>query len=74
MSLQELKCYLMDRQSVHLAELAVHFRQDPEMIRCKMRHWIHKGKVAVIAKPVGCGTRCTLCKPSQAEVYRWIAV
>lgn len=73
MSLRDLKNYLRNREQVHLGELALHFRQDPEMIRCKMRHWINKGRVAVMAKPAGCGTRCTLCKPSQAEVYRWVS-
>lgn len=71
MSLLALKDYLMAHKTAHLAELALHFRQDPELVRCKMRHWIQKGKVKVIAKPADCGTRCTLCKPAQAEVYQW---
>lgn len=72
MILLEIKQYLMTKKRVILQQIAVDFKKDPEMMRMMLRHWINKGCVAAAAKPAGCGSRCTQCKPEFAEVYCWV--
>ncbi len=71
MILIEIKRYLAAKESANLQELALHFKQPPAVMRDMLCHWVRKGKVTKIAKPIGCGTKCTQCAPSFAEVYRW---
>jgi hypothetical protein len=70
MILLEIKKYLVARKRVNLQELAAHFQRDPAIMRSMISHWVRKNKVSVI-KPVGCGVRCTQCKPEYAEEYEW---
>ena len=66
-----VKEYFLVKKTVNLQELSLHFKQQPETIRCLLQHWVRKGKVCRAVKPAGCGSRCQLCKPSVAEVYEW---
>ena len=70
--LLDIKKYLSARKTANLQELSLHFKQQPDNMRCLLAHWIRKGKISKTAKPAGCGSKCQLCKPSIAEVYQWI--
>lgn len=71
MILIEIKKYLSDKKTANLQELAFHFNQPPETMRQMVAHWVRKGKVMVLPKPLSCGTGCTQCKPEWAEEYCW---
>ncbi len=73
MILLDIKKYLANKKTVNLQELALHFKQQPDVMRDMLCHWIRKGKIQKAANPVGCGTRCVQCKPEFAEVYTWVA-
>ena len=70
--LLELKDYLVHHRVANLEEMARHFRQEPELMRILLQHWVRKGKVVQRPKPSGCGSRCTQCDPKNAEIYEWI--
>ena len=70
--LLEIKRYLSSKKTAHLQELSLHFKQQPDTMRHLLAHWIRKGKVRETEKPAGCGSRCQLCKPSEAQVYEWV--
>ncbi len=70
--LLEIKKYLANKEQANLQELAFHFKQQPEMIRCMMPHWVRKGKATMVAKPPGCGSKCFKCQPAAIETYRWV--
>jgi putative ferrous iron transport protein C len=71
--LLELRDYMIQKRSANLQEIAWHFKQTPETVRCLLAHWIRKGKVCQSERPPNCGTKCQLCKPANAEIYRWQA-
>lgn len=71
MILLDIKQYLIQKQVANLQEIAWHFKQQPEVIRVMLHHWIRKGKVEIAPKPKVCGSLCTQCEPSIAEVYHW---
>ena len=70
--LLEIKHYLISKKTANLQELSLHFKQQPDTMRCLLAHWIRKGKVCEIAKPAGCGSKCQLCKPLVAQVYQLV--
>ena len=67
-----IKTFLTERKTANLQEIAVHFCQQPKTVRCMLDHWVRKGKVCRLGKPPGCGSKCQMCKPQFAEVYRWM--
>ncbi len=71
MILADLKRYLETRGQTSLAELARHFRADPEALRGMLETWIRKGRVTRLRTPASCGSRCSGCDPLAAEVYVW---
>ena len=71
-SLIELKHYLIQRKKVELMGLVKHFDREPELVRSMLSHWIRKGRVRNAGKPPGCGSRCTQCPSTFAEVYEWV--
>jgi len=68
--LSAIKHYVLEKQTANLLELALHFKRDPEIVRCMMQHWIRKGTICVADKPQGCGVKCIQCKPAFTEVYQ----
>jgi len=68
----DVKNYLSQKQTATLQELSLHFQRDPDFIRQLLSHWIKKGIISPAEKPIGCGTRCTQCRPEIAQVYRFI--
>lgn len=71
--LLQLRDYLQARESANLQEMAWHFNQSPETVRCWLGHWLQKGRVCRVENPLGCGTKCQVCQPQLAEVYRWVS-
>lgn len=67
----ELRDYLENKGAVNLQQLAIHFQQSPDTVRCWLQHWMRKGQVCRLASPAGCGSKCQLCRPEHAEVYQW---
>jgi hypothetical protein len=72
MILSDLKRYLQERQEATLADMALHFRADPEVVRAMLAVWIGKGRIERCASSPACGTSCRLCDPGAGEVYRWV--
>ena len=69
--LLSIKRFLRDKEQVNLQDIAFHLRQPPELVRDLLQHWVRKGKVQRCANPPNCGSKCQLCQPVVAEVYRW---
>jgi putative ferrous iron transport protein C len=69
--LLEIKRYMSAKKTANLQELVLHFKKQPDMIRFMLQHWIRKGKICCVPKPVGCGSQCQMCKPSIVEIYSW---
>ena len=72
MILSDLKRYLQTRGQASLADIALHFRADPEAVRGMLEVWMRKGKVARHAAAASCGASCAHCNPAATEVYAWI--
>ena len=72
MILSDLKRYLQTRGQASLADLALHFRADPEPVHAMLEVWMRKGKVARHAAAASCGATCAHCNPAATEVYAWI--
>lgn len=72
MILAELKGYLEARGQATLADMALHFRSQPEAVRDMLALWERKGQVRRVPAPAGCGGSCTQCDPAAAEVYLWV--
>jgi putative ferrous iron transport protein C len=70
--LAELKGYLEARGQATLADMALHFRSQPEAVRDMLAIWERKGRVRRIPAPAGCGGSCTQCDPAATEVYLWV--
>ena len=70
--LLEIKAYLSEQKTANLQELSLHFKKQPDTMRCMLRHWVCKGKVCYLSKPAGCGSRCQQCLPTTTEIYQWI--
>lgn len=68
-----IKDYMTTKKIANLQELSLHFKKQPDTMRCMLQHWIRKGKICRADKPAGCGVKCQMCKPSIAEVYSWNA-
>ncbi len=71
MTLADLRGYLQGRTGATLAELAQHFRADPEILRGMLAVWIRKGKVDRRPLAAGCGSGCGQCDPASVELYSW---
>jgi len=71
MILSDLRHYLEGRPQSTLAEMALHFRADPEALRGMLEVWIRKGKVEKRLATASCGSHCGHCDPLAAEIYRW---
>ena len=72
MILAELKDYLEARGQATLADMALHFRSQPEAVRDMLAVWVRKGRVRRLPAPAGCGGSCTQCDPATTEVYLWV--
>ena len=71
MNLIDVKNYLKQKSVSNLQTMAIHFQQDPELMRDMLAHWVRKGVIAIEEKPVQCGVRCVQCKPEVTAVYRY---
>jgi len=72
MILMELKGYLEARGQATLADMALHFRSEPEALRDMLVVWERKGRVRRVPAPAGCGGSCTQCDPAATELYVWV--
>jgi putative ferrous iron transport protein C len=70
--LAELKGYLEARGQATLADMALHFRSQPEAVRNMLAVWERKGRVRCLPAKAGCGSSCTQCDPATTEVYLWV--
>ena len=72
MMLLKIKDYLAANESATLMEIAKHVGTEPLTVKPMLAHWIRKGMVSKVPQPQGCGSRCTKCDPSFAEIYQWV--
>ena len=71
MILSDLKRYLEERGQATLADLALHFEAEPEVVRAMLEVWMRKGRVERSTVSPNCGGTCTRCAPESMEIYRW---
>ena len=71
-----LRDYLVECKTADVREIAWHFKQEPELIRDWLQHWIRKGRVQRAQPSHGCAVRCAGCSnrcgASSPEIYAWI--
>jgi len=72
MMLSDLKRYLQERDEATLADMALHFQAEPEVVRAMLEVWMAKGRVERCSPSPACGSKCNLCAPGSGEVYRWV--
>jgi hypothetical protein len=69
--LSDLRRYLQQREEATLADMAMRFQADPEVVRAMLEVWIAKGRIERCAPSPACAGNCNQCGPGAAEVYRW---
>jgi hypothetical protein len=69
--LSDVKRYLEQRGQATLADLAMHFDAEPDVLRAMLEVWIGKGRVERSTVSADCGGSCTRCAPEAREIYRW---
>ena len=74
--LADIRNYLMARNSVTLADLALHFDKEPEVMRGMLGHWVRKGRVARSDLAAACSRSCSgccnqACNQAAREMYTW---
>lgn len=77
-----LRDYLVECKAADVREIAWHFKQEPELIRDWLQHWIRKGRVQRAQASYGahgahgCSARCPGCSNgctrSSPEIYAWM--
>lgn len=71
MILSDLRRYLQQREEATLADMALRFQADPEVVRAMLEVWIAKGRIERYSPSPACAGNCNQCGPGAAEVYRW---
>jgi hypothetical protein len=71
MILSDLKRYLEERGQATLADMALHFEAEPEVVRAMLEVWMRKDRVERSTVSPNCGGTCTRCAPESMEIYRW---
>jgi putative ferrous iron transport protein C len=72
MILSEIRSYLKERGQATLADIALHFKTEPDALRGMLEVWIKKGKVQKQSATASCGSSCQQCEPSATEIYAWV--
>lgn len=70
MILIEIQSYLIKHKKASLAELAMHFRTEPDYARHMIHHLVRKGRVHQMTTQK-C-RHCSSCSPESMEFYQWI--
>lgn len=71
MILSQLRDYLKTHRRAALADMALHFRTDPDALRGMLGKWIAKGRVEKLPSGTPCGGGCCRCDPQSIEIYEW---
>jgi len=71
MILSELRDYLKANRRASLAELAMHFRSEPDALRGMLHKWVVKGRVRKRSGDAACGSGCCRCESEAVEIYEW---
>jgi hypothetical protein len=73
MMLTDIKEFFTRQQAASLAELALHFRVDPDAMRGMLEQWIRKGKLQKLPQGAKCTGCCqSACNSTSMEIYQWI--
>jgi len=72
MILSQLRRYLQLNRRAALADLALHFRMEPDALRGMLEQWRRKGRVRHLPAGTPCGGGCCRCEPATVEIYEWI--
>ena len=72
MILSDIRSYLKERGQASLADIAMHFKAEPDAMRGMLEVWIRKGKVQKQSATASCGSSCQQCEPSATEIYAWL--
>lgn len=70
--LSDIKVYFKNHRQATLADLALHFDKEPEVMRDMLAQWIRKGRLAKSNLAACCGRGCTgCCNQAAMELYAW---
>jgi hypothetical protein len=71
MILSEVRDYLRVHRRAALADMALHFRTDPDALRGMLNKLVAKGRVEKLPAGTACGGGCCHCDPDTTEIYQW---
>ena len=74
MSLLDIKQHMVKVKMATLGNLCILFNTDPETMRCRLSHWMQKGKIRQCLKKPACGSKCFKCPTSSTELYEWVDI
>jgi hypothetical protein len=74
MNLIEIKQHMMQVKMATLSSLCILFNTDADTLRCRLQHWVNKGKIRQCTKKPACGSRCFKCPTSVTEIYEWVDI
>lgn len=69
LTLQNLKAYIFSRGQVSLRELALVFKESPDLIEGMLQHWLKKGKIEKALKTTACAKTCVRCPVDAFTLY-----
>lgn len=72
MNLIAIKEYMMKVRITSLSTLCHVFNADADTMRCRLSHWIRKGKIKQCVKTQACGIKCFKCQIVTTELYEWL--
>lgn len=73
MILTDIKKYFSRQKTASLADLAVHFRVEPDTARGMLDNWIQKGKMRKLPQKDSCSNCCGCeCSSDKMEIYQWL--
>ncbi|WP_405229169.1 FeoC-like transcriptional regulator [Lentisalinibacter sediminis] len=70
MILSQLREYLKTQRRASLADMALHFRCEPDALRGMLNKWVAKGRVEKLPEGAACAS-CCQCEPERVEIYEW---
>jgi len=73
MIMSDIKKYFIERRTVSLDAISLHFNVEPDAMRGMLEHWQRKGKLNKLNLDSKCSGCCkTGCSPGSIEFYKWI--
>ncbi|MFT3742259.1 MAG: FeoC-like transcriptional regulator [Gammaproteobacteria bacterium] len=72
MLITNIQHYLQQHRQANLAQLRIHFKLDPHVLKNILGLLVRKGRVKKCLKTPQCATQCQKCDIMVTEIYQWI--